>query len=63
MSDISINFTWWEILLISPFFGWPGLFAGGVLGAILWRTRPILGAVIGALVGNFAVFFLRLYFA
>ena len=52
MSDISITFTWWELLLYSPLLGWPGLFTGGVLGAIVWRKRPIIGAVLGAIVGN-----------
>lgn len=61
MSDISINFTWGEILLFSPLVGWPGLMLGCVLGAILWRTRPGLGALLGAVIGNFAVFFFRLW--
>jgi len=52
MSDISITFTWWELLLYSPIFGWPGLIAGGILGALLWRKRPIVGAVAGAILGN-----------
>ena len=60
MSDISINITWWELLLYSPFFGWPGLLLGGVLGALLWRSRPIVGGVIGAVVGNLLWFAARL---
>ena len=54
MSDIKIEFTWWELILISPMFGWPGILVGGVIGALAWRKRPIVGALIGAVVGNFA---------
>ena len=39
-----------------------GRFATGGRGAVVWRTRPILGGVLGALVGNFLVFGLRLLF-
>ena len=53
MSDIKIEFTWWELILISPMFGWPGILVGGVIGALAWRKRPIVGALIGAVVGNF----------
>jgi hypothetical protein len=60
MSDISITFTWWELLLYSPILGWPGLFAGAVLGVVLWRKRPIVGGLIGAVVGNVAFAYLRL---
>ena len=62
MSDISLNITWFDLLIFSPFFGWPGLFVGGVLGGIAWRKRPILGSVLGALAGNFIVFGVRLFF-
>ena len=60
MSDISFNFSWWEIILISPILGWPGLVAGAALGAALWPRRRILGGVIGAIIGNLIVFFVRL---
>jgi hypothetical protein len=62
MSDISINFTWYELLLISPILGWPGLLAGGAVGALAWRGRPIVGGVIGAIIGNVLVFAFRLWF-
>lgn len=55
MSDIKIEFTWYELLLASPILGWPGLIVGAPLGGYLWRKRPIVGAVVGALVGNIVV--------
>jgi uncharacterized membrane protein len=61
MSDISINITWWELLIVSPVLGWPGAIAGGLVGALLWRKRPILGGAIGAVVGNLALFAARLF--
>lgn len=60
MSDISINISPVELILLSWVFGWPGLIAGGVLGALLWKKRRIVGAVLGALIGNFLVFSVRL---
>ena len=60
MSDISINISPLEFILFSWVLGWPGLIVGGVLGALLWKRRRILGAVLGALVGNFVVFGVRL---
>ncbi|MEQ1756541.1 MAG: hypothetical protein ABL973_20665 [Micropepsaceae bacterium] len=62
MSDIKIEFTWYEILLFSPMLGWPGLISGGLIGAAIWRKRPIVGGIIGALVGNAAVFLVRLMY-
>lgn len=62
MSDIKIEFSWLELLLISPMLGWPGLIAGGLVGALAWRKRPILGAAIGAVLGNLAVFFVRMVY-
>lgn len=60
MSDISLNITWLDLILYSPFFGWPGLIAGGILGALVWRKRPWLGGALCAIAGNFIVFFARL---
>lgn len=48
MSDISIELNWAELLLI---FGWPGLLAGAVAGALLWKKRRILGSALGAAIG------------
>ena len=62
MSDIDFKIEWWEILLLSPLWGWPGLFVGAVAGAIVWKKRPILGGFLGALIGNFAFFFTRMLF-
>ena len=61
MSDITLDITWFDLLVFSPFLGWPGLFVGAVLGGIGWRKRPILGAVLGAVAGNFIVFAVRLF--
>ena len=61
MSDISINISPIELILFSWVLGWPGLIAGGAIGALLWKKRRILGGVVGALVGNFVVFGVRLF--
>ncbi|MBI1212579.1 MAG: hypothetical protein GC190_14035 [Alphaproteobacteria bacterium] len=53
MSDIDIKFEWWELILLSPMLGWPGLLLGGIAGAFAWRKRPIVGGSIGAVAGNF----------
>ena len=60
MSDISFNISPLELIIFSPVLGWPGLIAGGVLGALLWKRRRILGGVLGAIIGNFAVFGVRM---
>ena len=51
MSDITIEFTWYQLLLVAFFIGWPGLVLGAVAGGFLWRRHPIPGVIIGALVG------------
>ena len=61
MSDISLNITWWELVIISPMLGWPGAIVGGLVGVFAWRNRPILGGAIGALVGNLGLFAARLF--
>ena len=55
MSDIDIKFEWWELVLFSPLLGWPGIILGGLAGALAWRKRPVVGALLGAIAGNFAV--------
>ena len=62
MSDINIEFEWWELVLFSPVIGWPGIFIGGIIGALSWRKRPILGGVVGAVAGNFIWALAALYF-
>ena len=61
MSDIDIKFEWWELVLFSPLLGWPGIILGGLAGALAWRKRPIVGGILGAIAGNFAIAFLRVY--
>ena len=51
MSDISIEFTWYELLIGALFLGWPGLLLGAVLGAVAWRHHRVYGALIGATLG------------
>jgi len=60
MPDISVRIEWWEFVLVSPLYGWPGLFAGAALGAALAPKRRILAGAIGAIIGNFIVFFVRI---
>jgi len=51
LSDISLHITWLDLILASPIFGWPGLILGGLLGALLWRKRRIVGAILGGATG------------
>jgi hypothetical protein len=51
MSDISIEFTWYELLIVALFLGWPGLLLGAVLGAVGWRRHRVYGALIGSIGG------------
>jgi hypothetical protein len=52
MSDISIEFDWYVLPLVVLIIGWPGLLIGGIVGAITWRWRRIVGALLGALLGT-----------
>lgn len=53
MSDISLNFGWYEILLLIPLVGWPGVVLGVALSAALfWKRRRILAGMVGALIGG-----------
>jgi len=51
MSDISIQFTWLDLLLVALLIGWPGLLLGAALGAAAWRRHRVYGALIGAILG------------
>jgi hypothetical protein len=59
MSDISFHFTLIDLLVAAPVFGWPGLLLGGAAGALVWRKRRMVGALLGAILGCavwFAIF-------
>ena len=62
MSDIKIEFAWWELILFSPVVGWPGIIVGSVIAALAWRKRPIVGGAIGAVTGNFLWALAAVYF-
>jgi hypothetical protein len=51
MSDISLQFTWLDLLLFALVIGSPGLFLGAGLGALAWDRHRFYGAVLGGLVG------------
>ncbi len=51
MSDIGILNDPLSLILIALIFGSPGLLIGGISGALLWRSRRIAGALLGAIVG------------
>jgi hypothetical protein len=51
VSDISFRFTGPEVAFFLLLIGWPGLVFGAVGGGLLWRRRPVLGAVAGAAIG------------
>ena len=51
MSDISLQFTWLDILLFLLIVGSPGLLLGGALGAFAWKRHRVYGAVLGGVAG------------
>lgn len=52
MSDISLNFTWLDLLILAPIVGWPGLVIGAMLGVLLfWKRRRIAAGIVGAAIG------------
>lgn len=51
MSDIGGIFSPFDLALIALMIAAPGLVAGGVIGALVWRARRIAGALIGAATG------------
>jgi Na+/proline symporter len=54
MSDIGILNDPVSLIVIALLLGSPGLLLGAILGALLWRRRRVVGALLGAVVG-FAV--------
>jgi Na+/proline symporter len=52
VSDIGILNDPLSLIVIALIFGSPGLLIGGISGALLWRRRRIIGALLGA-VGGF----------
>jgi Na+/proline symporter len=51
MSDIGLAWGPIDIAIIALIIGAPGVASGVVLGAILWRRRRMLGALLGAFIG------------
>ncbi|MBS0532880.1 MAG: hypothetical protein JSR72_02380 [Proteobacteria bacterium] len=51
MADVGILNDPLSIAFVVFIIGSPGLVAGALAGAILWRGRRVLGALTGALVG------------
>lgn len=62
MSDISLNFTWLDWIAIALLLGWPGLLAGGALGALIWPKRRIAAAALCGVAAMLIVFFVRLFY-
>lgn len=52
MSDISIQFTVVELLLIGAVIGLPGALIGLAVGALASRRRRGMGALAGAVLGD-----------
>ena len=51
MSDTAIFSDPWSVALLYLIFGSPGIFLGAIVGALVWRTHWLWGALIGALAG------------
>jgi hypothetical protein len=51
LSDIRLEFEWYDIALVALMIGWPGLLIGAVAGALAWRRRRLIGTLLGALAG------------
>jgi len=51
LSDIGIHIGLFDLLMFAILTGWPGILFGGVSGAILWHSRRITGALLGAISG------------
>jgi Na+/proline symporter len=51
MSDIGILNGPFDLALIALMLFGPGFALGGVIGALVWRRRRVVGALIGAVAG------------
>lgn len=51
MSDVGISIGLAWLVLFAFVAAWPGILFGGVSGALLWRARRILGALLGGILG------------
>ena len=51
MSDIGGIFSPFDLALIALMIAAPGLVTGSVIGALVWRSRRIAGALLGAAAG------------
>jgi Na+/proline symporter len=51
MSDVGLDWGPFDIAAIALIIGSPGLVIGAVLGAVLWRRRRLIGALLGAFAG------------
>ena len=60
MSDIGLDFAWWEWLAIVAIAGWPGLAAGALIGALAFRRRRILAAIVLGVLGCLVVAWTRM---
>jgi len=61
MSDISLHFSPLEWAAMAAILGWPGLLLGGLVGALAWRTRRIVGGALGAVFGAIVIAALRVF--
>jgi hypothetical protein len=52
MSDISLTFSWYELLLIGAVIGLPGAIIGLAVGVLALHRRRGWGALAGAVLGD-----------
>jgi hypothetical protein len=62
MSKISWNGGLFNTALGALLVGSPGIVIGGLIGAVVWRSHRIWGAVLGAVLGFALSLFGWLYF-
>ena len=58
MSDINLEYGFFDTLILSLFIAWPVLLGciaiGAAIGALAWRTRRLAGGALGGLLGVLA---------